>query len=119
MGLFEERFLGSTLGINAAVTNSTDPINPSWALSHLYERISDMDFSRHILETHVNELRVVPVPQCGWSDLGTPHRVIERVNMLSGTLFNSKNNRSKKAVLDLRDAVVKEESRTSATQTFV
>ena len=45
-------------------------------LAKLYERLPVCDFSRQVLEkTHGPVLRVMPVPECGWSDLGTPARL--------------------------------------------
>jgi mannose-1-phosphate guanylyltransferase len=52
------------------------------ALAELYEHLPAVDFSRDILERHAAMLRVVPVPPCGWSDLGTPKRVAETLNRL-------------------------------------
>jgi mannose-1-phosphate guanylyltransferase len=48
------------------------------AIELLYQRLPTIDFSRDILEGQEKHLRVLPVPNCGWSDLGTPRRV-ERV----------------------------------------
>ena len=42
-----------------------------------YPRLPTLDFSRDVLQGHESRLRVVTVPPCGWSDLGTPKRVIE------------------------------------------
>lgn len=47
------------------------------ALVGLYERLPDLDFSRHILQGQEHRLRVRSVPPCGWSDLGTPQRVAD------------------------------------------
>jgi mannose-1-phosphate guanylyltransferase len=44
-------------------------------LSRLYENLPSRDFSRDVLERAVDRLRVLPVPPCGWSDLGTPPRL--------------------------------------------
>lgn len=33
------------------------------------------DFSRDVLEHAIDDLRVVPLPSCGWTDLGTPERL--------------------------------------------
>lgn len=44
-------------------------------LAALYERIPTYDLSRDLLEPAVRDLWVVPVPPCGWKDLGTPERV--------------------------------------------
>jgi len=45
------------------------------ATEHLYQRLPTLDFSRDILEGQEQSLRVLTVPNCGWSDLGTPSRV--------------------------------------------
>ena len=44
-------------------------------LESLYERLSSVDFSRDVLEGKESMLRVLTVPHCGWTDLGTPERV--------------------------------------------
>jgi len=46
-------------------------------LERLYENLPEIDFSRHVIEGTSAPLHVVPVPACGWSDLGTPQRVAE------------------------------------------
>jgi mannose-1-phosphate guanylyltransferase len=53
------------------------------ALKVLYEELPDIDFCRDLLENTGQPLRVLAVPQCGWSDLGTPERVAEV--LLGGT----------------------------------
>jgi mannose-1-phosphate guanylyltransferase len=45
------------------------------AAHQLYPRLSTLDFSRHMLQGQEPWLRVLSVPDCGWSDLGTPRRV--------------------------------------------
>jgi mannose-1-phosphate guanylyltransferase len=54
--------------------------NSSTRLAQLYEELPTLDFSRDILQRSPELLRVVTVPACGWSDLGTPSRVVETVN---------------------------------------
>jgi mannose-1-phosphate guanylyltransferase len=44
-------------------------------LSRVYERMPAADFSRDVLEK-AGSLRVVPLAPCGWSDWGTPERVL-------------------------------------------
>lgn len=51
-------------------------------LAELYARSPTIDFSRDILQRSTDSLRVLRVPACGWSDLGTPHRVIETVQRM-------------------------------------
>jgi len=45
------------------------------ALARAYERLSAVDFSSHVLAGAASDLRLVPAPACGWTDLGTPARV--------------------------------------------
>lgn len=52
------------------------------ALTDLYTRLRDIDFSRHVLQGAEQALRVLAVPPCGWSDLGTPRRVAATINRL-------------------------------------
>lgn len=111
MEMLAARFPENAQDINAATAKTADPANPSWALSHLYERIADVDFSRHILQLHGADLRVVPVPRCGWSDLGSPHRVTERVNLLSGASTLAHSLPGAAAFLDLADAVIRANQR--------
>jgi mannose-1-phosphate guanylyltransferase len=60
-----------------------DEQDPARELAALYERLPTVDFSRDLLrDSHVLPLRVLPVPLCGWSDLGTPEcvaRVLARM----------------------------------------
>jgi hypothetical protein len=51
-------------------------------LTEKYERLPEVDFSRHVLEGQESALRVLRVPPCGWSDLGTPRRVRETLRRL-------------------------------------
>ena len=47
-----------------------------------YATLRTVDFSRDILEGEESCLRVLTVPSCGWTDLGTPARVWECVHAL-------------------------------------
>ncbi|HEY0682223.1 MAG TPA: sugar phosphate nucleotidyltransferase [Steroidobacter sp.] len=51
-------------------------------LADLYARSPTIDFSRSILQHSASSLRVMRVPACGWSDLGTPRRVTETVRRM-------------------------------------
>jgi mannose-1-phosphate guanylyltransferase len=46
-------------------------------LAELYKHLPSLDFSSDILQSSPSALRVLTVPACGWSDLGTPRRVVE------------------------------------------
>jgi mannose-1-phosphate guanylyltransferase len=44
-------------------------------LESVYQRLSTLDFSKDVVEGNESILKVITVPQCGWTDLGTPERV--------------------------------------------
>lgn len=50
----------------------------SWEkLERFYSEISSYDFSGDLLERAVPQLLVATIPPCGWSDLGTPERLVD------------------------------------------
>ena len=52
-------------------------------LADLYETLPDLDFSRDLLvRVDRRKLRVLPVAGCGWSDLGTPERLVQTLSRL-------------------------------------
>jgi mannose-1-phosphate guanylyltransferase len=48
---------------------------PEERLAAAYLALEPLDFSREVLEGAEDRLRLLAVPACGWSDLGTPERV--------------------------------------------
>jgi mannose-1-phosphate guanylyltransferase len=46
-------------------------------LLRLYDTLPTVDFSRLVLAQAHEGMHVLPVPPCGWTDLGTPQRVSE------------------------------------------
>lgn len=79
---FEEScpdLVGEMQHIVASVTPSAQMSR----LAELYARSPSIDFSRHILQRSVDSLRVLRVPACGWSDLGTPRRLMETVHRIN------------------------------------
>ncbi len=44
-------------------------------LDQAYQHLRAVDFSRDVLAGNEGVLQVLPVPACGWTDLGTPARV--------------------------------------------
>jgi mannose-1-phosphate guanylyltransferase len=44
-------------------------------LGRLYSTLPYVDFSRDLLQGATDRLRLLMVPQCGWTDLGTPMRL--------------------------------------------
>ncbi len=75
--LFQARFPRMVEEMELAVDLDRSTPNAPIATTGLYQHLSDVDFSKHVLEGAEPALRVVPVPQCGWSDLGTPVRLAE------------------------------------------
>ena len=55
------------------------------ALVRTYEELESFDFCRDVLEGLEDRLSVLPVPHCGWSDLGTPDRVARCIGRIAGT----------------------------------
>lgn len=70
------------------------------AVQALYEQLPTVDFSRDIIAGQEEAFRVVAVPQCGWSDLGTPQRVAEALRRVPQPQIGSRL-RSGVAVLSL------------------
>jgi mannose-1-phosphate guanylyltransferase len=62
------------------IVTSMSPGMRDARLAQLYEQLPALDFSRDILQRSPELLRVLTVPACGWSDLGTPRRVVETVS---------------------------------------
>jgi len=60
--------------MRAAVKRSREKREPS-AVADLYPSLPTIDFSREILQGREPLLRVLRVPACGWTDLGTVERV--------------------------------------------
>ncbi len=82
--LFERRCPEAVAAMRAAIRGARTGGDAGRALARLYETLPDLDFSRSILQGQERHLRVLPIPDCGWSDLGTPERVVEALNALPG-----------------------------------
>lgn len=97
LGLFERRCPDLVAAIRQALrydgaatgpeggASDAETLDSGPALSRLYEQIPALDFSRDVMEGRERELRVLAVPECGWSDLGTPQRVAETLRQPRGT----------------------------------
>ena len=73
--LFERRCPDVVAKVSRLIRLESQDDRPSVSLAELYEQLPDLDFSRAILQGQEEYLRVLAVPECGWSDLGTPDRV--------------------------------------------
>ena len=76
LALFRRRISDIVRAMHAAVQRDRQTLG-GFAVAELYEQLPTMDFSRDILQGQETHLRVLPVPQCGWSDLRTPGRVAD------------------------------------------
>lgn len=84
------------------IVSITDPSIRQAELAELYERAPALDFSRDILQRVPALLRVLIVPPCGWSDLGTPRRVTETLSRFPPRREHSRRHEaSRAAFLDL------------------
>jgi len=72
-----ERDLGTTVSAMRAIVARGRHGGGGDELAGLYQALPSVDFSAAVLEGQEGRLRVLPVPRCGWSDLGTPQRVAE------------------------------------------
>lgn len=70
LALAERRLPGLAFALHASLVAGGD------ALELLYADLPTRDVSRDVLQGSEDELRVSAVPHCGWSDLGTPERVL-------------------------------------------
>lgn len=73
------------LGEMRHIVTATESSKRQARLAQLYDRLPELDFSRDILQRSPELLRVMTVPSCGWSDLGTPKRVVDAVNRFGST----------------------------------
>jgi mannose-1-phosphate guanylyltransferase len=73
--LFERRCPDVVAKMRRLIQLSPQDSGASESLAELYDELPDLDFSRGILQGQEQHLRVLAVPECGWSDLGTPERV--------------------------------------------
>jgi mannose-1-phosphate guanylyltransferase len=75
LALFRRRIPDIVTAMRSAVRRDLVSRAEPRATASLYARLPTIDFSQDILPGQETYLRVLPVPQCGWTDLGTPQRV--------------------------------------------
>jgi mannose-1-phosphate guanylyltransferase len=81
--VLEGRFPEIVREMRAAVRKDLCCPRNAIATAELYERLPHLDFSRDVLGNGKDaNLRVLPTPQCGWSDLGTSKRVVQTLRQL-------------------------------------
>jgi mannose-1-phosphate guanylyltransferase len=77
LGLFSRSYPDVVNAMQRAIRRDLRSPGKECAVAELYDQLPTLDFSRDILASQTSSLRVLPVPQCGWSDLGTPERVAD------------------------------------------
>jgi mannose-1-phosphate guanylyltransferase len=82
LGLMRERMPDVVDAMSTAVARDTRLGDRSTALADFYENLASIDFSRAVLQGAEARLRVIAAPACGWSDLGTPRRVLDTLRRL-------------------------------------
>ncbi len=75
LDLFCNRFPEIVGVLSAAIRSDKNKNSACTGVDEIYGSLPVVDFSRDILAEQLATLRVLPVPACGWSDLGTPERV--------------------------------------------
>jgi mannose-1-phosphate guanylyltransferase len=83
LALFEEHFGSTVTAMRHALDLAQNQSGGSVALELFYADLEPHDFSRDVLERHEQMLQVLRVPNCGWTDLGTPKRVEETIRNLA------------------------------------
>jgi mannose-1-phosphate guanylyltransferase len=76
LGLIRERYPEIVDAMETALVRDSMQAG-GVALRALYEQLPEIDFSRAIVQGAEQRLRVVGTAPCGWTDLGTPKRVVE------------------------------------------
>lgn len=82
LDLFVPRYAFATLEMQALLDRSAGRDVDWAAIIALYERLPDVDLSHDVLSGRHEILRVINVPNCGWSDLGTPQRVAQTLKSM-------------------------------------
>jgi mannose-1-phosphate guanylyltransferase len=82
--LFGDSFASTIVAINNLIERKIG--REGTTFDQLYESLPSLDFSQDVLQGHEAMLQVLPVPPCGWTDLGTPQRLGLTLQHLSGNL---------------------------------
>jgi mannose-1-phosphate guanylyltransferase len=92
LDLFDDRYattMAGMRGVEGAI------------LDNVYARLDSLDFSRDVLQGNEPALKVLPVPRCGWSDLGTPTRIGHTLQRLRDAGIGSADRRMPAAYVNL------------------
>ncbi len=70
--LYQRRHGGVVSAVRQYVEQRDDPFFDAESAAADYARLPTLDLVRDVLRGQESALQVLPVPACGWSDLGTP-----------------------------------------------
>ena len=74
--------------LGAAIKVDRGAVDWGASVAQAYRTLPVLDFSHDVLQGKEEMLRVVAVPYCGWTDLGTPHRVAETLRLVPDAIFH-------------------------------
>ena len=83
LGLYASRYPSLIADMNRAVEQDGHYSLDANAARALYPQLPTLDFSRDVVQGQESRLRVLTVPACGWSDLGTPQRVADTLSRIA------------------------------------
>ena len=83
LGLYTVRYPSLVADMCRAAEQDGSDTRDASAASALYPQLPTLDFSRDVLQGQESRLRVLTVPACGWSDLGTPRRVADTLSRIA------------------------------------
>jgi mannose-1-phosphate guanylyltransferase len=84
LGLYTTRYPSLVADMYQAVESDSHDTRGATAARGLYPHLPALDFSRDVVQGQESSLRVLTVPACGWSDLGTPRRVADTLSRIPG-----------------------------------
>jgi len=83
LGLYASRYPRLVADMSRATDQDGNDSVAGKAARTLYPQLPTLDFSRDVVQGQESRLRVLTVPACGWSDLGTPRRVAETLSRVA------------------------------------
>ena len=81
LGLYAQRHASLVADIATAARQDWHSPQCGQGVARCYPDLPVLDFSRDVLQGQESALRVLTLPACGWSDLGTPHRVAATLSL--------------------------------------
>ena len=81
LSLFDSPYYAPTIAAMRSAENAK--------LESVYRDLKSVDFSREVLQGRESRMKVLTVPHCGWTDLGTPERVGQILEQLEASELSS------------------------------